>query len=234
MLFTSLPPGLFQGSQSIAELILQRCHEYTSQTPALLVDTPRLRLLKLIEVGLNGEQLDNLLKSAPTRMMQTLEVIMTLYPPLRLSGATLSAFSLTSLSLSNNGITDFAFLPSVGAAEVTLSYNRAPLGRIELETSSIQPNRRVTLLRLEHSGLNEIPSFLSVVFPELAELNLASNIIQQLEPSRLANLSRLVRLDLSGNQIQTLSDWRRLQPLLSAILYRDRQSGHVSLKLRFP
>ncbi|PAA88384.1 hypothetical protein BOX15_Mlig029737g2 [Macrostomum lignano] len=229
MLFTSLPPGLFQGSQSIAELILQRCHEYTSQTPALLVDTPRLRLLKLIEVGLSGEQLDNLLKSAPTGMMQTLEVIMTLYPPLRLSGATLSAFSLTSLSLSNNGITDFAFLPSVGAAEVTLSYNRAPLGRIELETSSIQPNRRVTLLRLEHSGLNEIPSFLSVVFPELAELNLASNIIQQLEPSRLANLSRLVRLDLSGNQIQTLSDWRRLQPLLSAILYRDRQSGHIYL-----
>uniref|UniRef100_A0A1I8IDJ3 Leucine-rich repeat domain-containing protein n=1 Tax=Macrostomum lignano TaxID=282301 RepID=A0A1I8IDJ3_9PLAT len=158
MLFTQSTPGFIPGSQSIAELILQRCHEYTSQTPALLVDTPRLRLLKLIEVGLNGEQLDNLLKSAPTRMMQTLEVIMTLYPPLRLSGATLSAFSLTSLSLSNNGITDFAFLPS-------------------------------------------------------------------LEPSRLAKSESVVRLDLSGNQIQTLSDWRRLQPLLSAILYRDRQSG---------
>uniref|UniRef100_A0A1I8IDP6 L domain-like protein n=1 Tax=Macrostomum lignano TaxID=282301 RepID=A0A1I8IDP6_9PLAT len=210
MLFTSLPPGLFQGSQSIAELILQRCHEYTSQTPALLVDTPRLRLLKLIEVGLSGEQLDNLLKSAPTGMMQTLEVIMTLYPPLRLSGATLSAFSLTSLSLSNNGITDFAFLPSVESNSKRRRFNRIA----ESPCSGLSTPASTRFRR-----------FYPWFFPELAELNLASNIIQQLEPSRLANLSRLVRLDLSGNQIQTLSDWRRLQPLLSAILYRDRQSG---------
>uniref|UniRef100_A0A1I8FSG6 Leucine-rich repeat domain-containing protein n=1 Tax=Macrostomum lignano TaxID=282301 RepID=A0A1I8FSG6_9PLAT len=179
MLFTVYPRVYSKAASRSLKLILQRCHEYTSQTPALLVDTPRLRLLKLIEVGLNGEQLDNLLKSAPTGMMQTLEVIMTPIPaPETLRSHPCRPSVLTSLSLSNNGITDFAFLPS-----------------------------------LEHSGLNEIPSFLSVVFPELAELNLASNIIQQLEPSRLANLSRLVRLDLSGNQIQTLSDdWRRLQP----------------------
>uniref|UniRef100_A0A1I8FPE2 Protein kinase domain-containing protein n=1 Tax=Macrostomum lignano TaxID=282301 RepID=A0A1I8FPE2_9PLAT len=148
---------------------------------------PRLRLLKLIEVGLNGEQLDNLLKSAPTRMMQTLEVINDPLPaPVRLSGATLSAFSLTSLSLQQQRNHGFRFPTLVGAGRGHTVLQSAPLGRIELETSSIQPNRRVTLLRLEHSGLNEIPSFLCPWFSRTGELNLASNIIQQLEPSRLA------------------------------------------------
>uniref|UniRef100_A0A1I8FN31 GPS domain-containing protein n=1 Tax=Macrostomum lignano TaxID=282301 RepID=A0A1I8FN31_9PLAT len=208
----ALPAGLFAHLPAL-----------TSVTPGGVTSTPARRrhcwstlstatAEKLIEVGLNGEQLDNLLKSAPTGMMQTLETLRSHLVGLQ--------FCTLAEPSSNNGITDFAFLPSVGAAEVTLSYNRAPLGRIELETSLIQPNRRVTLLRLEHSGLNE-DSIVSIrgFFPNWPKLNLAFEYHPAVGAEQ-AGKSESVVIYLAENPIHCNCElsWIYDNPILSSSL----------------
>ncbi|XP_066139331.1 leucine-rich repeat protein SHOC-2 [Euwallacea fornicatus] len=115
--------------------------------------------------------------------------------------------SLETLNLSNNLLSEFCFSEIFGLERLhrlELSYNQIS-NIVGPASNLVEPNIRLTELKLDHNSLEVLNAALSGL-SELLRLDLSYNKLRRISPDDLINLDQLRLLDISHNQLKTLEE----------------------------
>lgn len=115
--------------------------------------------------------------------------------------------NLDFLNVSYNLLTEFSFNEIIGLEKlrrIDLSYNQIA-NLIGPASNLVEPNIRLTELKLDHNSLETLNAALSGL-SELLRLDLSYNRIRRISPDDFINLDQLRLLDISHNQLKTLED----------------------------
>ncbi|XP_050316211.1 carboxypeptidase N subunit 2 isoform X2 [Anthonomus grandis grandis] len=124
-----------------------------------------------------------------------------------LNNSLLPLKSLETLNMQYNLLTEFSFNEITGLERLRrldLSFNQIS-NLIGPTSNLVEPNIRLTELRLDHNNLETLNAALSGL-SELLRLDLSYNKLRRIAPDDLINLDQLRLLDISHNQLKTLED----------------------------
>ncbi|CAH1129995.1 unnamed protein product [Ceutorhynchus assimilis] len=115
--------------------------------------------------------------------------------------------SLETLNMQYNLLTEFSFNEIIGLERlrrIDLSFNQIS-NLVGPASNLVEPNIRLTELKLDHNALETLNAALSGL-SELLRLDLSFNKLRRISPDDLINLDQLRLLDISHNQLKTLEE----------------------------